>query len=180
MLVIGCQRSGLMTCAEVFRLQHEVQFMPYTSWQRLPKIVCNLKPEASWLAVPFLKTLKSYTNVLHVVRHPLKVIGSMEGIEFWHTHEHKLYRDFIYKYMVEVSIKCNALGFRDLPSIEKSMFYWLYWNIMCEGYPRLRIEDFAGVPRLNKRKRKDLDWNDLPEGSLRDSVIAKMEEYGYE
>lgn len=180
MIIIGCQRSGLMTCAEVFRLQHEVQFTPYTSWQTLPKIVQTLKSEASWLAVPFIKTLVSYTNILHIIRHPLKVIGSMEGLRFWNSipegqnDEHKLYRDFIYKYITNIkNLHCFS-------SLEQSMIYWLCWNHMCEGFPRLQIESFSNVPQLNKRKRKDLDWIDLPDGDLKTDVIAKMEEYGYE
>ncbi len=83
-VVTGMPRSGTTyTSAVLCRLGldcgHEEVFHPHTTafagfgrWDG----------DASWLAVPFLDQLPREVRVVHQVRHPLRVAGSLVGTEF--------------------------------------------------------------------------------------------------
>lgn len=162
MIITGCQRSGTATIAHIFGLTHEEIINPLnlTTWnieELLPKIG---RGEATWLAAPYVALLRKFCKVIHLVRHPLAVINSLEGIEFWTLTKpvmdgHAPYRDFIFKHLPDI------LAYKDV--IEKSLFYWLEWNQILgrQSLPRIRIEDWCNVPKLNSRPRANYDWADI-------------------
>jgi hypothetical protein len=84
-VVTGCARSGTAYMAAVFsRLGlscgHEVVFGPRT------RRFDGFGPQhgdSSWLAAPFLSQLPDDTLILHRVRHPLRVVGSLLGVRFF-------------------------------------------------------------------------------------------------
>lgn len=170
MIITGCSRSGTMSIAQIFGIHHEVQFTPRLGWSNLSQVSIRLRSEASWLAAPFVAELR--TPIIHLVRHPLAVINSLLGIEFWTQDGHKPYRDFLEKF-------CPTTG----DSIQKSLIYWYEWNKSLSNYPRMRLEDWTSLPQLNSRKRfveAGLQWSDIPDSKYKNTVKTLAKEYGYE
>ena len=173
MIITGCQRSGTKSAAYMFGIDHEKQFTKYRTFDNLSGIRQTLRSESSWMAMPFARELLNWKqSIIHLVRHPILVINSLMGIEFW---THKCHDDFpqlIRKYLKETPED----------PLEASMYYWVNWNKMIPScIPRIRIEDVANPPRLNGRQRGDIKtWEDLPEGELKDKVRVLATEYCYE
>lgn len=171
LIVTGCQRSGTLTMSKILGIPHEKQFIPEENPLDIPSVVS----EVSWMAAPFLKDIPT-ANVLHIVRHPMKVINSILGIGIFNLNSpekelHDPYREFIYKH---IPIDQNATD------IGQALQYWLLWNELIEPYAtaRILIENIYTKIVLNQRPRKFLNWNDFP-SSLRDQVRQKAYEYGY-
>lgn len=91
--------------------------------------------ESSWLAAPFLDQLPSHVHVVHQVRHPLAVIRSFMGYDFFGSSNP--YVSFCYRHAPEIGRQQGALG--------RCMQYWISWNEMVESYgaPRHRVEDLS-------------------------------------
>lgn len=81
LIVVGCQKSGTKSIAQMFGRNHEIQFNNKTIEAYTPLYNLNNTGEASWMATPWANWLATqpHTNVLHVVRHPLNVIISTEA-----------------------------------------------------------------------------------------------------
>ncbi len=191
MIVTGCQRSGTKTIAKIFGIYHEKQFTPRLDWQTACEIK-NILSESSWMARPFVSLLlQRHIPIIHLVRHPLDVISSLLGSNFWGEDpkgilDYKPYQIFICTYIKipeEESIS-TASQQRD---IFKSLFYWVYWNQPLEQFPRICIEDFQNTPTLNAivlrgHERAEISWDDIIK-SCPSSLIHKAEEmldkYGY-
>ena len=84
-VVTGCARSGTAYMALVLsrlglRCGHEVVFGPrsraFTGFH-------GQHGDSSWLAAPFLAQLPSDTLVIHRIRHPLRVVRSLLGVQFF-------------------------------------------------------------------------------------------------
>jgi hypothetical protein len=142
LLVTGCGRSGTGFAAKVFEAagipsSHEIYFNPnHRQW---PSEWSGV--ESSWLAAPFIQQLPDHVHVVHQVRHPLAVIRSFMGFEFFRPDLHSKYVTFAYRY---------APAIQDWDEqIDKCMQYWISWNELVEKHkvPRHRLEDL-GPERL--------------------------------
>lgn len=144
MVVIGCQRSGTKTMSDIFGLTHEIKATPESLSSTFLKVyLTTIKNESSWLITPYARHIRD--PIVRVIRHPMNVVRSLLGIDFWKGNGHELYRDFIFSHLPLLR------DITDLP--ERSFKYWLEWNKMCDGYVTIRIEDIYGAPQLNQRKR---------------------------
>lgn len=169
MIVTGCQRSGTMTCAKIFGINHEVVFVPGVKLEILKNR--KIASESSWLAQPFVNYLNSIHKIIHIVRHPLAVVNSLLGIGFWEYSEHEPYRNFVERYLPIPE---------DYSSLEKSLYYWFEWNSSLLSYPRIQIEAISNAPQLNSRPRGNLQsWDDIPNGKLKERVRNLADEVGY-
>jgi hypothetical protein len=159
----------------------------------------GLEAEASWLAAPYLLGLAC--PILHLVRHPLEVLNSMEGIRFLDggiTENNWLYEQYARRFVPELD------GLAD--SRERHMRFIISWNrrIEARAVRRVRLEecnhrlmgtllaelglrpplaDRAEGPEIlakeNSRPRSALSLMDLPRGALRDEFVAHGQAYGY-
>ncbi len=169
MIITGSQRSGTMTLAHILGIQHEVQFSPYRDYHNLPELHQKIRPESSWMASPFVpELLKWKVPVIHLVRHPLKVIRSLVGMNFWTQDGHAPYRTFLQKFYPQTKESKDP--------IIQSMIYWYYCNKPLSQLPRIRLEDIKNAPQLNSRPRANVDWPDDP---WTQRVMNLAEEYGY-
>lgn len=177
MIVTGCQRSGTATVARIFGLTHEKIFNPEKlNSETVESLIKTIgHGESSWLAAPYAKVLSTYTSVIHLVRHPLAVLNSLEGIGFWGTTDnngHEPYREFIFKHLPDIITKDDV--------IEKSLYYWVEWNRILNKYPRIRIEDIVNAPKLNSRRRANYTMDAINNSSQVLTVKKLMREYYYE
>lgn len=184
-LVIGCPRSGTRYTAEVLRqmgvkVEHERMGRDGTV--------------SSWFTVDDYYYPRAHGGrradfefdcVVHQVRHPLDVIGSLETAmnpAWWHWQQAH----------TGISKESDYPGAR----------FWLAWNEMCEQQPtdlayRVEAMDEAWVGlswllfgevrslpsvskemgRLRRPNRKTPSWDDL--GPYAEDVKKKAAEYGY-
>jgi hypothetical protein len=112
-LITGCARSGTGYTASLFSelgvpCGHEAVFTPYSTgfegWG-------TAQGESSWLAVPFVEQLPAGTVVLHQVRHPAAVIGSLLAIGFFSERGSRSGRDWRSRWQV-----ARARGVRSIVS----------------------------------------------------------------
>lgn len=122
------------------------------------------------MAAPYCSELiRNNFKIIHLVREPVYVIASLEGIGFWTKEKHTFYRGYVEHYLPEIK-----------NSDQKSLYYWVYWNkLIPPNTPRIKIEDIANAPHLNKRDRIQLDWQDLDNTPLREEAERLAIEYGY-
>lgn len=159
----------------------------------------RIRAESSYMAAPFLDddVFKS-TKMIHVVRHPLKVISShIKDINFFEPHpKHNLWLEFVLEQMPELNQIQN--------SIEKACYYYTNWNGMIESKMsshqnmRHKVEDkcnqslldFLGVKNASnaftdttinswKNRTEDFTLDEIPDGSIKKEFIAIGEQYGY-
>jgi hypothetical protein len=157
----------------------------------------ELLGDASPLAAPSVRDFDGL--VLHQVRDPLKVIGSLLGSART--------RNPMAEGAVGAFLARHGAVHGD--PIEDAMGHYVEWNARCErhnGYLRYRIEEldagfllriadligqtvdaaavaraFEAVPtNFNTRyPLRQLSWSDLPEGSRRDALRRLAGRYGY-
>lgn len=158
--------------------------------------------DSSYGAAPFLnrEPCKSIP-VLHVVRHPLMVVGSFVRDFKYFTlakpNDHH-WQDFIYSHLPELS----TIG----TSFERACYFYIKWNKMISDakqnrrYMRHKIEDgltpriisFLGLdgisripevpPDTNSRRgnNKPLQLKYIRKGPIRDQFVFLANELGYE
>ena len=135
MIITGCQRSGTTTAAQIFQCSHELIFNPFN--KILAPVPADIR-ECSWLAAPFVEKLSETHEILILVRHPLAIINSLEGIEFWDPAklDHKQYRDFIEHHVPMLTQKiCKT-------SVEKSrMYIESWWTPLINNSTVIRIHE---------------------------------------
>ena len=172
MIITGCQRSGTKTAAKIFGIPHETNFSP----ENLENWTLGRKEsECSWLAWPYIESLKYHHSIIHLVRHPLRVINSIVGIGFWTSNSHEPYRNFILKHLgweIEFPLTVGQ-------TIALSMDYWVQWNKPLMEYPRIRIEDIANAPKLNSQKRDNLSMEEI-KGCVPEALYAELTELAEE
>jgi hypothetical protein len=160
-----------------------------------------LEAEASYLAAPYLddETLRN-CRIIHLVRDPLKVIGSFVfDLKYFQPPESSsAWNRFIYQHLPHLP-KLNS-------PVEQAASYYVEWNRMIEGAcsrscnPFLfhRIED--GVENLltfveatsrdnvftnqNENSKKGetsspLALSGIPEGNVKERLIEVGRQYGY-
>lgn len=132
------------------------------------------------------------TKILHVVRHPFKVVHSfVNHIDYFKNEDHsKTYEQFISRNMPALT--------EDIPAYDKASLFYVLWNELIEPHSDIfhRIEDplepvqkflnVTGEPFPNKsvntfKKPVDhyFDVMDIESKEIRDRFAAKGEEYGY-
>jgi len=216
-LITGCGRSGTTFTAKLLnamsvRTSHEEFFTAYTPPSAVPGFDEWLQStgtigEVSGLAVPHLSRLADDIVVIHQVRNPVAVIGSLMGLRSLHPELRAL-----------ANIKFN---FRHISQMHPDdspvilcMKYWLWWNrairAACSEAP-IRVEDIAASAtgalrrvfllcdmkhlwnadrcakaalklgaRVNGGVRDySVSWRHLPEGALKEQIAEDAVAYGY-
>lgn len=171
MIVVGCPRSGTTSLAKLLGFSHETQFTIGRPVPNLYNLRLLANSEVSWMAAPHVSRMRAHAvPLLHLVRHPLRVIASLCATGFWAT-AHVAYRELARGHVAECDGKSPVLA---------SALLWLRWNGFCAGLPRLRIEDVANAPRSNTGPAFEVAWDDIDNESVRRDVFAlATEEYGY-
>lgn len=162
----------------------------------------NPMAESSLFSVPFLNLpLFNKTKLIHLVRHPLKVVTSFSlDLKTFSNEWNTLNPNHMFKHYLSLDNCRNA--------IECACKYYVEWNkkieIACKSHKFHfhRIEDeisdslfeFLEIPSksnyyndklcnsFSKRHHKAplISLNDIPEGSLKDELIKMGLQYGYE
>jgi hypothetical protein len=106
----------------------------------------ELVGESSYMSAPFLRSVD--TTVIHLVRNPFRVVGSLVGglfrnfskpfpTDFEDAPDHVLYERFMYEHLPELG--------RDMPQLDRGCLFYLRWNEMIEASGRVdifhRVED---------------------------------------
>jgi hypothetical protein len=161
----------------------------------------DLVAESSYMAAPFISRMK--VGVIHVVRNPFKVIGSLVGYgfrqfskssptEFEDDPYHFKYEKFIYENLPE-------LGEEKYSQIDRACLFYVRWNGMIEKSGRVelfhRIED--GTEQLRKHfqfdgecyentscnssAEKSRNWSlsEIKNREIKDQFLEMTERYGY-
>lgn len=154
----------------------------------------TLEADASWLAAPYLRTIRDATTIVHLTRHPQHVIDSLMRIGFWTHPGHKPYRDFARQHLPSLDLYDDPLA--------KSAHFYMEWNrLIARSAPDripVRIEDEpdkilrrlgvdSGQARLfndayyNSRGNLSQTWDlgQLPCG-LRGKLNRMADKYGYD
>ena len=189
LLITGCARSGtgyishlLQACK--MEIGHEItQSHGVSSW-----IMCTRAKHVPW-AVDSRRRI-NFSHIFHQVRHPLKVISSVqtEGEPSW---------KYILKYIPEIK--------KEDPRIVKCAKYWYYWNLKAEQqaewtYQVEKIEQvwdefclrlgrkldrsqLKTVPHnINARSHAEFTWEDLRaqlDPDLFYNIQQLAQRYGY-
>ncbi len=204
-IITGTGRCGTAYAAKFLTREgipcgHEEIFGPWG--KRASEIMrqsnSELVADASWLAMPFLNEVGE-AKVVHLVRHPQRVIASMLAIGLFANkppRDIRPYTAFAYEH--------SDIGKYET-EIERATAFYLYWNGQI-SYRRpdahiARIEDepesilnavgirIKGIPAEGKKWESGIEpvnvtgvdpisLNDIPE-SMRSDILAMMEDYGY-
>jgi len=156
--------------------------------------------ESSYMAAPYLDNpaLKDVA-IIHVVRHPMKVINSfVAGFEYFNDwclimKDFEEYHRFIYGFVPELHNK--------MPPAIRCALYWIRWNQMIEEkakgkrYFLFRVEhdpsklfNFLGVAPThyykNKKSNEKLglseiwtNFDQLPEHAVKEELLATYNRY---
>jgi hypothetical protein len=162
--------------------------------------------EASWLAAPFVPHFMG--DVIHVVRHPLAVIGSLAGSGFFTRHAdgaNDLATWSARMAGLDPLRACDGDGWA--VDIARAASHVLRWNQMIERHARLRVRvedldvaaviallDVVGVSREPERiaqilsatprsinttgTAREVGWSDLPV-DVAAELRQMAERYGY-
>jgi hypothetical protein len=160
----------------------------------------KIHAESSYMAAPFLNDdiLKS-TKIIHVVRHPLKVISSFTkdfGFFDYDREDDDPWVNFVLTHMPELK-EINDKN-------ERACYYYTKWNEMIEcnisshDNMRHKVEDGHSRPLLEfigvkddsnafvnltinswKKRTEDLTLDEIPDGSIKKEFIAIGERYEY-
>lgn len=160
----------------------------------------DLVGDSSYMAAPFLDQFQ--TTVIHVIRNPIKVVGSLIGgvfrnfsdrlpTDFEDTPEHIKYESFIYKHLPDLM--------RDMPQLDRACLFYTRWNEMIEGSGRVdlthKIEDTTEKIRkmfgtrgecysdtnCNSFSESSVMWSpsQIQNSSIRREIKDMMKRYGY-
>lgn len=159
--------------------------------------ISSIRADSSYMAVPYLSQIDS--SIIHVVRHPLKVVSSFIHDLRYFNNGNSQYEKWIRFHVPEIS------NFKT--PLTRACYYYVEWNSRIEkegkskGYLRHRIEDpnlddifnFLEVdPKLNvygnkksntmRRKRHyGFDFTDLTgiHPYVKNRFFKMAEKYGY-
>lgn len=116
------------------------------NWFDPNKIV---EAESSYMVVPYLNnSMFRNIKVIHVVRHPLKVISSFsKDVNFFNRKEDVFYENFVERYIPNIRNISDPLS--------KICYFYLEWNKLIEKYCRnkkyirLKVEDLPNKEFFN-------------------------------
>ena len=152
--------------------------------------------DSSWLAVPYLEANRNLCGeVFHQIRHPLDVISSLYGINFFNSDNTG---NQFYLFCRE---NFNVTG-DELISCVK---FWTEWNIRCERLasysytfenllrdPSILIDRINGgafykekqevniAGKVNARRRVEISLSDIPDCSEKRAMVSLAHHYGYD
>ena len=160
--------------------------------------------ESSYMAAPYLNDpILDGVKIIHLVRNPLKTLSSwFSDIHFFDPTNGAIqhYRNFIYSHLPQID--------KEKTEIEKACRYLIEWNKLIEKTSRerivVKIEDypfrdlipfldqddierwqknrFGNIQEINswKKRSRDLDLKDIPNGNTRKEFANHIEKYKYE
>jgi hypothetical protein len=143
-LIIGTGRTGTGFIAKLLILNHipcgheKVFGLPHDREIYLEDLrQTQLQGDSSWLAVPFLHEIKEVEpnlQLIHITRHPLKVIKSLCDLEFTTKRMKAPYRDVAF-------VRSTSTETEEIPIL---INYILRWYGMIEEHERavLDIDNF--------------------------------------
>lgn len=181
----GEQKPVLSFCS-TNRMDEHGAWHSIEKW--FPDFGC-IQGEASYMAAPFLGELPM--RVVHVVRHPTKVINSFcNYINYFSSPEPtNNYEKFIYEHVPELT--------EEMPQYDRCALYYVRWNEMIEDHAHLRwrVEDdpdivmnflgLCGKPFENKRinsfgrPSQKFSYNDLQTDWIKKDLLTISKRYGY-
>jgi hypothetical protein len=155
------------------------------------------KGDSSWQAVPYIEKKSVHKNfiVLHHVRHPLDVISSSLGSNFFSGTQDSPFTRF-------ASNNFQLIGDEMIDNVR----WWVEWNLRCENIScfSFKIEEIEfcfekildilnTTPtknwrkdlkqlismKINTREKKRITINDIPECKPKIDLIRLSEKYGY-
>lgn len=200
-IITGTGRCGTKFASKAFTSAgipcgHEQVFR----FRRMRRPARHLVAESSWAALAYLDSRWAREAILvHLVRHPLKVIGS------WLGSDGLIHADVSERPGLR---RWNVFAARLLPDLyefdnlqEMGAYRWVRWNSLLEEHTARRESRFCrvedglaatiaslgerGVPtygdtRCNTLPHPELLLADIPSGRWRDEMVAMGERYGYE
>jgi hypothetical protein len=156
--------------------------------------------DSSYMSAPFLRSVDA--TVIHLVRNPLKVVGSLVGgffrnfsnpfpTDFEDAPDHILYERFMYEHLPELG--------GDMTQLDRGCLFYLRWNEMIEASGRVdifhkvedktdRIQKLMGSPgwgysddRCNSFSDSSRAWclSDVESPRIRSEMRDIMRRYGY-
>lgn len=167
---------------------------PAEKWVDEDKIVAD----ASYMAAPFLNNILKDTPVIHLVRHPLKVLSSfVKEIEYFKEEgPTNKWEDFLYPYVDFSKAKTQ---------IERACCFCVQWNGNIEKarenykYIFHRVEDGISDSLLDflniekpmeisvdsktnsfQKREKDFELSDIPDGEPKKEFIDLIKRYKYQ
>lgn len=201
-LVTGSGRCGTGYMAKAFEAASGLNFgheTVFTNSGMFLNRAGNLQGDSSWMAAPYLPQLEgSSVTVVHLVRHPLLVIGSLRGIQFFSRLDmHGEWLKWATRFTPGISC---------IPKEAVEAWFYFIWNSMIEYHSDylLKIEDVrlktitsilkrakiqvtdgyenrVGMisHKYNTRPRANVTWDDIPE-PYRSMVRRMGMRYGYD
>jgi hypothetical protein len=169
-LITGCGRSGTHYMANLLTAAgmpcgHETVFSAYGD-NKAP-----FRYESSWYAAPFISQRKDITHVIHLVRHPQKVmesfyrIGLLSDLTWRHITRgnaarflrkglkdpQKAFARINYVKQHRNFLKENSNIFAETDEVKRLERYWREWNQLIEDstanrrikYLRIKLEDIG-------------------------------------
>ena len=156
--------------------------------------------DSSYMSAPFLERVD--TTVIHLVRNPVGVVGSLVGsvfrnfsnphpTEFEDAPDHVLYERFMYKHLPELG--------EEMPQLDRACLFYIRWNEMIEASGRVdmfhrvedppdRIQKLLGNPgwgysddRCNSFSESSRSWkmSSVANPKIRSGMKDIMKRYGY-
>lgn len=156
-VVVGCPRSGTGYLSRLLeeagvKCGHEDVFSIFSFdclFYGLAKPA--YEADSSFLAAPYLGIYKNTnTKIIHITRHPLKVISSLMNLDFFSQE-----RDATYKHhqLFVMHIYTNLPNLQSYKhQIDKCAYFYLEWNNLIEqnktslDITRFKLEDIAESP----------------------------------
>lgn len=195
-VITGTGRCGTTFAAKSFcsagiPCGHELVFRFHGVWPPRPGMVAD----SSLAALPFLDhPVARDAIVIHLVRYPLKVIGSLVGSQ------RRRIRLSNWEWLADGRLPL----LRDFDNLaELSTYHWVEWNRQIEealvhrDSRFCRVEDGladttaslpgeTGTPTYsdtscnNRTTDEEITLNDIPSGQWKDEMIKMGERYGYD
>lgn len=164
-------------------------------WKREPPWVepDQIEAESSYLAAPFLESpLLEEVPIIHVVRHPVKVVNSFcNYLDYFQSSQGRnSYEQIIYRHFPELH--------QEMPRYDRAALYYVLWNDLIDACrPDLfhRIEDdiapvltflnrsgtYYSNTKINSQAKTGarFAFGDIESQEIRERVLDKCHQYGY-
>ncbi len=181
-----------------YEKKRRMKFSDISSAEQWTKIE-DITSDSSYMAAPFLSQEEiKHVPIIHVVRHPFKVITSflVDFHYFYQTDTNDPWQRFIYAHLPEL-LKIKE-------PVERACYYYVYWNKMIQAachknrkYFLQQVEkpitkqfrDFiqsqVELPvlpnNINSKRKSDkfLELKDIPDGEIKQSLVVFSGKLGY-